>query len=85
MELLTPKDVAQRLNVSVDTIYRMIYSGDISAVRVRRALRVLADSVDAFLLQPAIGPQRQKKIEFGGLIEAYAKARKSSKKSLPHC
>jgi excisionase family DNA binding protein len=45
----TPKEVADLLRVSSMTVYRLIQSGDLRAVRVGRAYRILEDDIDAYL------------------------------------
>ena len=47
--LLTPNEVAEQLRVSTMTVYRLIKSGDLRAVRVGKAYRLLEDDVDAYL------------------------------------
>jgi excisionase family DNA binding protein len=46
---LTPQEVADHLRVSSMTVYRLIKSGDLRAVRVGKAYRLLEDDVDAYL------------------------------------
>jgi excisionase family DNA binding protein len=47
--LLTVKEVAEALTVSPKTVRRMIDSGQLRAIRVRRALRVRRVDYDCFL------------------------------------
>jgi len=47
--LLSPKQVADGLNVSVWTVYRLVRKGDLVAVRVGRLLRIPESSLEAFL------------------------------------
>jgi len=47
--LLTPKQVAEELNVSVWTVYRLIKRGDLVAIRVGRLLRIPESSLEAFI------------------------------------
>lgn len=49
MSLLTVREVAQMLSVSPMTVYRMIRSGDLPAIRIGRCYRVDRRVVEAFL------------------------------------
>lgn len=46
---LTVQEVADLMRVSTMTVYRLIKSGDLAAVRVGRSFRVRSDDVDAYL------------------------------------
>ncbi len=46
---LTPQEVADLLRVSSMTVYRLIKAGELRAVRVGKAYRILEDDVDAYL------------------------------------
>ena len=46
---LTPQEVADLLRVSNMTVYRLIKSGELRAVRVGKAYRLLEDDVDRYL------------------------------------
>lgn len=46
---LTVQEVANLLRVSTMTVYRLIKSGDLPAVRVGRSFRVRDGDVDAYL------------------------------------
>jgi excisionase family DNA binding protein len=46
---LTPQEVADLLRVSSMTVYRLIRSGELRAVRVGKAYRLLEEDVDAYL------------------------------------
>jgi excisionase family DNA binding protein len=46
---LTPREVADHLRVSSMTVYRLIKSGQLRAVRVGKAYRIQEDDVDAYL------------------------------------
>lgn len=46
---LTVQEVADLMRVSSMTVYRLIKSGDLPAVRVGRSFRVRDDDVDAYL------------------------------------
>jgi excisionase family DNA binding protein len=48
-ELLTAAEVADQLRVSTMTVYRLIRSGEIPAVRVGRNYRVAAEALDQYL------------------------------------
>jgi excisionase family DNA binding protein len=48
-DLLTAAEVADQLRVSTMTVYRLIRSGEIPAVRVGRNYRVAAEALDQYL------------------------------------
>ncbi|MEM2868764.1 MAG: helix-turn-helix domain-containing protein [Candidatus Bathyarchaeia archaeon] len=47
--LLSPKRVAEELNVSIWTVYKMVRKGDLVAIRVGRLLRIPESSLEAFI------------------------------------
>ncbi|MEM4021033.1 MAG: helix-turn-helix domain-containing protein [Nitrososphaerota archaeon] len=47
--LFSPKRVAEELNVSIWTVYRMVRRGDLVAIRVGRLLRIPESSLEAFI------------------------------------
>lgn len=49
-EYLSPAEVAEVLGVSVNTIKRRIYDGDLPAYRLGRQLRVKRADLDALLV-----------------------------------
>lgn len=54
MTLLTVREVAQMLAVSTMTVYRMIRSGDLPAIRIGRTYRVDQRAVEAFLASQGV-------------------------------
>lgn len=48
-QLLSIREVAKRLNVSDETVRRMINAGDLRATKVRFQWRIYADSVSDYL------------------------------------
>lgn len=54
--LLTAAEVADALRVSTMTVYRLIRSGDLPAVRVGRNYRVRAHDLDAYLTGQVVDP-----------------------------
>lgn len=48
-DLLTPREVAEVMRVSTMTVYRLIKSGDLPAIRVGKHLRIRGNDVVAFL------------------------------------
>ena len=46
---LTVAEVAEMMRVSTMTVYRLIKSGDLHAVRIGKSFRLLETDVDAFL------------------------------------
>jgi excisionase family DNA binding protein len=51
LNLLTVAEVATLLRVSKMSVYRLIHSGELEAVRFGRSFRVPNSAVDAFLRQ----------------------------------
>lgn len=51
--LLTIKDVAERLQMSPRTIHRLVANGDLTVVRIGRAVRISEEALKAFLTQDA--------------------------------
>jgi excisionase family DNA binding protein len=49
--LLTIKDVAERLQMSSRTIYRLIDAGDLAVIRIGRSVRVSERALTAFLTE----------------------------------
>lgn len=48
--LLSCREAAQRLNVSPDSIRRLVRAGHLEAIRIgKRSLRVLGDSIDHYV------------------------------------
>lgn len=47
------RDVAMMVDVDVSTIYRAIRSGELTAYRVGKLLRIPAPAIDAYLKRPA--------------------------------
>ena len=48
-KFLTVAEVAAMMRVSKMTVYRLVHSGDLPAVRVGRSFRVLEKDVDEYL------------------------------------
>lgn len=46
---LTPREVAEALRVSVQTVYHMLEAGEIPSVRVRRQYRIAAEDLKLFI------------------------------------
>ncbi len=57
-ELLTVAEVADILRVSTMTVYRLIRSGELPAVRVGRNYRVRRAALDAYLEQQLVEPEQ---------------------------
>ena len=57
VKFLTVAEVAALMRVSKMTVYRLVHSGDLAAVRVGRALRVPEQAVHAYLTE-ALPPER---------------------------
>lgn len=56
-ELLTVAEVAETLRVSTMTVYRLVRSGEIPAVRVGRNYRIRRSDLDAYLEQQVVSPE----------------------------
>ena len=48
-DLLTPREVAEVMRVSTMTVYRLIKSGELPAIRVGKHLRIRGNDVAKFL------------------------------------
>ena len=55
-QLLTAAEVAEQLRVSTMTIYRLIRSGELPAVRVGRNYRVPVEDLAAYLAGQVVDP-----------------------------
>jgi excisionase family DNA binding protein len=55
-QLLTAAEVADELRVSTMTVYRLIRSGELSAVRVGRNYRVRRPDLEAYLQHQIVDP-----------------------------
>ncbi len=55
---LTVAEVAEVMRVSKMTVYRLVHSGDMPAVRVGRSFRVPQDALDAYLATSYIESDR---------------------------
>lgn len=49
VRFLTVNEVAELMRVSRMTVYRLVHSGELPAVRVGRSFRVPQDALDAYL------------------------------------
>jgi excisionase family DNA binding protein len=58
--LLTSDEVAKRLRVSKKTVYRLVKSGEMPVVRVRRIWRFAEEDVNAFLVSLREGTKNTK-------------------------
>jgi excisionase family DNA binding protein len=50
--------VAERLEVSPDTVRRLLASGDLTAVRIRSAVRIAAAELESFVERRRRGARR---------------------------
>lgn len=46
---LTPQQVADQLQLKVQTIYRLIKCGELPAIRIQRAYRIDPDALQSYL------------------------------------
>jgi excisionase family DNA binding protein len=57
MTLMTPEQARQRLSLGRNTIYSLLRSGSIRAVRVGRAIRISDAEIERFISQGGVaGP-----------------------------
>ncbi len=68
-QLLTAAEVAEQLRVSTMTIYRLIRSGELPAVRVGRNYRVRAEDLTAYLDGQVVDPDTMDLDDLGDLDE----------------
>lgn len=54
-DFMTVAEVAAIMRVSKMTVYRLVHSGELPAVRVGRSFRVPAQAVDDYLRQSYMG------------------------------
>lgn len=54
---LTVAEVAEVMRVSKMTVYRLVHSGEMPAVRVGRSFRVPQDALDAYLRTAYVEPE----------------------------
>lgn len=57
-ELLTVAEVADMLRVSTMTVYRLIRTGELPAVRVGRSYRVKSADLDTYLEAQVVEPEQ---------------------------
>lgn len=48
---LKPREVAERLSVSIDTVYRLIAAGELPAAKIGTFLRIPEAELDAWILR----------------------------------
>ena len=58
-QVLSRKEAAERLQVSVDTVARLIALGELTAIRIGRAVRIPAADLDRLLRNGANTRQPQ--------------------------
>lgn len=58
-QLLTVAEVAELLRVSTMTVYRLIRSGELPAVRVGRNYRVRRGDLDSYLQEQVVEPEQR--------------------------
>jgi excisionase family DNA binding protein len=56
--LLTVAEVAEMLRVSTMTVYRLIRTGELPAVRIGRSYRVREPDLEAYLESQVVEPDR---------------------------
>ena len=58
VRFLTVAEVADVMRVSKMTVYRLVHSGEMPAVRVGHSFRVPQDALEQYLATPHIEPDR---------------------------
>lgn len=58
--LLRPRDVAALLNVGRTTVYALLASGDLPAVRIGRSVRVPRDGLEAWVHAQTEGDREER-------------------------
>ena len=58
LRYLTVAEVAETMRVSRMTVYRLVHSGELPALRVGRSFRVPEDALEAYLAQATIGESK---------------------------
>lgn len=58
LRYLTVAEVAEVMRVSKMTVYRLVHSGELPAVRVGRSFRVPQDALDAYLEASSVDRDR---------------------------
>lgn len=56
--MMTPKQLSQRLSLSVSMIYRLLTSGDLECYRFGSAYRVSEEQLNAFLQRQKVETQK---------------------------
>lgn len=59
-EILTPRQVADYLQLSTDTIYRLIRQNRLAALRIGRDYRITKEDLESFLLANSTRPAVRK-------------------------
>ena len=59
IELLTPLEVADAMRVSTMTVYRLVKSGQIPAIRVGKHLRIRVADLNAYLESRMVTPSQE--------------------------
>ena len=54
MKYLMVSEVAKRVRVSKMTIYRLVHTGELDAIRIGRSIRILNSSVESYLRENGI-------------------------------
>lgn len=57
--LCTVQEAADRLTVSTDTVYRLCTSGELPALRIRRAWRIRRTDLETYITGAASAPKGQ--------------------------
>jgi excisionase family DNA binding protein len=56
-EIMTPEQVAEYLQLTTDTVYRLIRGKELGAVKIGRVYRIPREDVDALLLSRSTRPE----------------------------
>jgi len=59
---LTVAEVAEQMRVSNMTVYRILHSGELPAIRVGRSFRVPAESLEKYLATNVVGREGEDRV-----------------------
>jgi len=59
---LTVAEVAQQMRVSNMTVYRILHSGELPAIRVGRSFRVPAEALEKYLATNVVGREGEDRV-----------------------
>ncbi len=60
MDIYTPETIAEKMQVAVRTVYKLIKSGQLPATKVGRQYRISDDQLDRFMKSQEVKPGTDK-------------------------